>query len=73
MDCPQNAITEQIDLLKCNGCGLCVKLCSFGAIRGGLAKVKIRNIDSENVERLRKLEGINVLEKPAEIKNIIPK
>ena len=73
LDCLQNAITDQIDLLKCNGCGKCVKLCSYGAIKGGFAKVKVRDIDSENVERLRRLEGITVLEKPAEINNVIPK
>ncbi len=33
--CPEEAITDQIDLLKCKGCGTCVDLCQYGAISGG--------------------------------------
>ena len=38
--CPRHAITDQISLLKCDGCGLCVTLCSYAATRGGVAKLK---------------------------------
>ncbi len=62
--CPEHAITDQIDLLKCSGCGICVKLCSYGAIRGGVVKLKVRNIDAKNVRLLRELEGVTVLETP---------
>lgn len=62
--CPEHAITDQIDLLKCSGCGICVKLCSYGAIRGGLVKLKVRDIDAKNVRLLRELEGVKVLETP---------
>ncbi len=71
--CPVNAITDQIDLLKCNGCGLCVKLCSYGAIRGGMAKLKVRDIDTKNVKKLQELEGITVLEDPSNIPDVIEK
>ncbi|VVB90226.1 Dihydromethanopterin reductase (acceptor) [uncultured archaeon] len=70
-ECPEHAITDQIDLLKCTGCGLCVKLCSFGAIRGGLARLKVRDVDTRNVDILRELEGITVLDKPADICDVI--
>jgi len=63
-ECPDNAITDQIDLLKCHGCGLCVTLCSYGAIRGGLAKLKVRDVDSKNVTILKELMGITVLNHP---------
>ena len=63
-NCPENAITEQIDLLKCSGCGFCVRLCSYGAIRGGITGLKVRDIDAKNVKLLREFEGITVLEKP---------
>ena len=62
--CPEHAINDQIDLLKCSGCGICVKLCSYGAIRGGLVKLKVRDIDAKNVRLLRELEGVTVLETP---------
>lgn len=64
-DCPNKAITDQIDLLKCNGCGICVKLCSYGAIRGGVTKIKVRDVDSKNVKILGELEGITILNRPA--------
>ncbi len=71
MQCPKNAITDQIDLLKCNGCRICVNLCSFGAIRGGLAKLKVRDVDARNTRLLRELEGITVLVHPQDILNAI--
>ncbi|MDO9096981.1 MAG: dihydromethanopterin reductase (acceptor) [Candidatus Methanoperedens sp.] len=70
-ECPGQAITDQIDLLKCEGCGLCVRLCSYGAIRGGLAKLKVRDVDSKNVRILGKLEGIRILNHPQKILDII--
>lgn len=65
--CQEHAITDQIDLLRCNGCGICVSLCSYGAIRGGLVKLKVRDVDAKNVRLLRKLEGVMVLETPQHI------
>lgn len=62
--CPTHAITDQIDLLRCDGCGLCVALCSYGAIKSGVAKLKVRDVDSENVRILKKLEGIAILNHP---------
>lgn len=62
--CPEHAITDQIDLLKCSGCGICVKLCSYGAIRGGMVKLKVRDVDAKNVRLLRELEGVTVFETP---------
>ncbi len=71
LQCTRQAITDQIDLLKCDGCGLCVRLCSYGAIRGGLAKLKVRDVDSRNVKKLRELEGITVLDHPKKIPGVI--
>lgn len=62
--CKKNAITDQVQLLECSGCGECVKLCSYGAIQGGMAKIKVRDVDSGNVQILNKLEGITVIDKP---------
>ena len=71
--CPRQAITDQIDLLKCDGCGLCVRLCSFGAIRGDLAKLKVRDVDSRNVTILKELMGITVLNHPQKVIGMIEK
>jgi dihydromethanopterin reductase (acceptor) len=70
-DCPNKAIIDQIDLLKCNGCGICVKLCSYGAIRGGVTKIKVRDVDSKNVKILSELEGIIILNRPSRALDLI--
>ncbi|MFZ3170077.1 MAG: dihydromethanopterin reductase (acceptor) [Candidatus Methanoperedens sp.] len=70
-ECPNKAITDQIDLLKCNGCGFCIKLCSYGAITGGLTKLKVRDVDSKNVKILSKLEGITILKHPLKVHDFI--
>ncbi|MCZ7384260.1 MAG: dihydromethanopterin reductase (acceptor) [Candidatus Methanoperedens sp.] len=72
-ECPNNAITDQIDLLKCDGCGLCVTLCSYGAIRGDLAKLKVRDVDSRNVTILKGLMGITVINRPQKVSRMIEK
>lgn len=72
-NCPGQAIADQIDLLRCDGCGLCVKLCSFGAIRGGMAKLRVRDVDARNVGILRGLEGITVLDHPQGVSRAIAK
>ena len=68
--CPEHAITDQIDLLRCSGCGICVNLCSYGAIRGGSVKLKVRDVDARNVSILRNLEDVTVLESPQDIFDI---
>ncbi len=66
--CPNEAITDQIDLLKCQGCGTCVSLCEFGAISGGSpVSLKIRKVDSRNTKLLAEMEGVSVLREPKEI------
>ncbi|WP_406670167.1 dihydromethanopterin reductase (acceptor) [Methanolobus sp. ZRKC4] len=70
-NCPNNAIADQIDLLKCNGCGLCKELCDYNAIKGGPVELKVRDVDTRNVEIIKNLEGITVLEKPEDIPGIL--
>jgi dihydromethanopterin reductase (acceptor) len=69
-NCPKVAIDEQIELMKCDGCGMCVELCEYGAIRGGAVRVVTRELDKMNIERLRKLPGFTVLKSIEEIERI---
>jgi len=69
--CPEHAISDQIDLLKCTGCGVCVDLCPPHAIKGGDVMLRIRNVDAHNVEALRSMEGITVLEHPSKILTVL--
>jgi dihydromethanopterin reductase (acceptor) len=65
--CPQQAIGEQIDLKRCDGCGLCVASCEFGAIGGWALPVQAREMERGNIRKLRRIAGITVLETPEEI------
>ena len=72
-NCPQeaitgkNGVTDQIDLLKCKGCGICKELCTYNAIKGGPVEVLVRDVDMRNVETVKNLQGITVLESPEKI------
>ncbi|WP_406661052.1 dihydromethanopterin reductase (acceptor) [Methanolobus sp. ZRKC3] len=70
-NCPNNAITDQIELLECEGCGICKDLCNYNAIKGGPVELKVRDIDTRNVEIIKELEGITVLEEPEDITSAI--
>lgn len=66
--CPNQAITDQIELLKCQGCGTCVPLCPHGAISGGGAvPLKIRKVDAKNTKALAKMEGVSIFCKPDDV------
>lgn len=75
--CPPQEICEEeafgdrkIDLLKCTACGDCVFVCEHGAvIEGKVVKLKVREVDAGNVEVLKKMEFITVLETTEKIKD----
>ncbi len=72
--CPQEAIIakQEIDLLKCVGCGNCQDSCPFDAIKAGkLITIHMREIDIENTHKLVLMNGIDVLKHPKEIKDFI--
>jgi len=69
--CPNDAIDEQIDYLRCDGCGLCKDACRFDAIIGGSVNLAVREIDKNNVKTLRKQSGITVLNDPTELKDAL--
>jgi dihydromethanopterin reductase (acceptor) len=69
--CPNDAIDEQIDYLKCSGCGLCKDVCEYDAIEKAVVNLVIRDIDKANVQTLRKLEGITVLDDPSQLKEAL--
>lgn len=71
--CPNKAIIPymEINLLKCEGCGICQDICPFGAVTGGkIITIHMRDIDIENTAKLGELEGIHVLSHPSDL-NII--
>ncbi|MDR1722274.1 MAG: dihydromethanopterin reductase (acceptor) [Methanobrevibacter sp.] len=72
--CPQDAIIPktEIDLLKCTGCGNCKDSCPFNAIsEGKIVTIHMRQIDIENTNKLVRMEGIQVIEHPKEIKDYL--
>ncbi|MGZ4933239.1 MAG: dihydromethanopterin reductase (acceptor) [Halobacteriota archaeon] len=69
--CPSNAINGQIDYLKCTGCGLCKDICEYNAIQGGKVELVIRDIDKQNVKRLRKMERITILDDPVQLERAL--
>ena len=68
--CPQEAIIakQEINLLKCTGCGKCENSCPYDAIKSGkLITIHMRDIDIENAHKLVIMEGIDVLKHPNEV------
>ncbi len=77
--CPPQEICEtgafgdrKIDLLKCTACGDCIFVCEHGAvIEGKVVKLKVRAVDAKNVELLREMEFVTVIEKPGKITKLL--
>jgi dihydromethanopterin reductase (acceptor) len=72
--CPQNAIIakQEINLLKCIGCGKCENNCPHSAVKAGkLITIHMRPLDIENTHKLILMEGIDVLKHPKEVKKYI--
>ncbi len=68
--CPNGAIipNEEINLLKCIGCGACKDICQYGAVsEGKIITMHMREIDIENTQKLSKMEGISIFETPQEL------
>ncbi|AXV37645.1 MAG: hypothetical protein CIT01_05265 [Methanobacterium sp. BRmetb2] len=69
--CPNDAINPgvEINLLECEGCGLCQQACPFGAISGGkIITIYMREIDIKNTDKLDEFDGIDVLKHPSKLK-----
>jgi len=61
-----------IAYLRCIGCGRCLEACPHGAVRRGeRIRVKVREVDIGNVDRLRKMRGITVLRIPEELREAL--
>lgn len=77
--CPHSAIQirngiPNINLALCQNCGLCITACPFSAVKyGEKIKLRVRAVDFENVEKLKRMDGITVLEQPKQIEDIIKK
>ena len=69
--CPKGAIGEQIDLSRCDGCGIWKDLCPYDAIGKVEISVVTRPLDRENIERMRAIPGFVVLEGPEEIERLV--
>jgi len=71
--CPVDAISivdgkARIDLMECVGCQVCVSICPRNAITcWKRIKIRPREIDLENIDRLRKMKNIIVISDPSEI------
>ncbi|MCW4015842.1 MAG: dihydromethanopterin reductase (acceptor) [Candidatus Bathyarchaeota archaeon] len=77
--CPNSAVQlldgfPKINSVLCQGCGLCVTSCQFGAVKFGEKKrIWIRSVDAHNVDKLRSMANLTVLEHPQQIQTIIAK
>ena len=64
----------KISSVLCQGCGSCMDVCSFGAVKfAEKKKLWIRAVDAQNVEKLGLMNNVTVLENPQQIQPIIKK
>lgn len=62
----------RIDLSRCDGCGVCLERCPLSAISFGKEiVVRTREIDLENVGKLRKNPNFIVISNPSEIPGVL--
>jgi dihydromethanopterin reductase (acceptor) len=75
--CPYSAIQirnsiPNINLVLCQSCRLCITACPFGAVKfGEKIKLRVRAVDFENVEKLKQMDCMTVLEHPKQIGDVI--
>ena len=71
--CSQEALswdgeTVRVNLLKCNGCGVCIPLCPKGSLSiGREVVVRPSSLNMEILEKIRDMPGVWVAESPNEV------
>jgi dihydromethanopterin reductase (acceptor) len=64
----------KIDSVLCQGCGMCVTSCQFGAVKcGEKKKMLIRSVDVQIVNKLQSMNNMTVLEHPKQIETFVTK
>ena len=77
--CPYSAVqvsggVPRIVSGLCQGCGSCIDVCPFGAVKyGEEKKLRIRVVDVQNVKNLMLMDGLTVLGHPQQIEAIVEK
>jgi dihydromethanopterin reductase (acceptor) len=77
--CSFSAVTlvdgvPKIDSVLCQGCGMCVTSCQFGAVKcGEKKKMLIRSVDVQNAKKLQSMNNMTILEHPKQIEAVIEK
>lgn len=79
MKCPTGAFTlssvdnlPSLKLTLCEGCRVCVEECPYGAVSFGLVvRTKARDIDIENIERIKSIRNVKVFSNPIKVVGFI--
>jgi len=64
----------KISSVLCQGCGLCIEACPYGAVKfGEKKKLWIRAVDAQNVQKLRLMNNLTVFENPKQMLSLLQK
>jgi len=77
--CPTGAFTlgsidnlPSLKLTLCDGCKICIETCPYGAVSFGLTvKTRAREIDIENIRKLKSIRNVKVLNTPLKVLDFI--